>query len=430
MHLIDAMIDIETGNPIVAGEIVLALGKRPPIEIPAHSHVLLDFERLQKSTLTCRAITGMTRLANGFYSATTAEPRLYLQSLWRDSFESYVSRESESQAAFRAPNCGSLFREQYLLFGIAGLDLVRRLQSDGLSFRITGAFAAETGSDSIPLPDGQAGFEIRGVIPWATLRLYSFGGAYHRSDFVPEPAESDEEPVDSLHGADPIALADLRLSREGPLVAGHLKFSGAPPRAKHAAPWGVTLRCNTAGLSLASCYRVGRGAERSLQHRQEREPVLGWRRRLAMSGDGIGDTNDNNAIRFRNTPITLSWIEQLLRERDRATVGLAGDGIGEVTYETGALVEAGLREIICIDAERLDFEAVLSKAGLQIKLDAALGKIRRRSVGISEFVLEPNNFQSHLTAVATLPWSHLLVMGSCLAERREAVWRGEHEVTR
>jgi hypothetical protein len=88
MHLTDAMIDVTTGNPIVAGEIVLALGKRPPIEMPKHSHILLDFERLQKSTLTCRAITGMRRLANGFYSVTTAEPRLYLQSLWRDSFES------------------------------------------------------------------------------------------------------------------------------------------------------------------------------------------------------------------------------------------------------------------------------------------------------------------------------------------------------
>jgi hypothetical protein len=149
-----------------------------------------------------------------------------------------------------------------------------------------------------------------------------------------------------------------------------------------------------------------------------------------MSGEGNGDTDGENAIRFRSTPITFSWIEQLLHERDRATVGLAGDGIGEVTHETGAMVEAGLREIVCIGAERLDFEAVLSKAGLQIKLDAALSKVRRRSVGISAFKPEPNSFQSLFTAVATLPWSHLLVMGSSLAERREAVWRGEHEVTR
>ena len=41
MRWSDVMIDIETGNPIVAGEIVLALGKRPPIEMPTHSHVLL-----------------------------------------------------------------------------------------------------------------------------------------------------------------------------------------------------------------------------------------------------------------------------------------------------------------------------------------------------------------------------------------------------
>jgi hypothetical protein len=427
MHLIDAMIDIETGNPIVAGEIVLVLGKRPPIETPAHSHVLLDFERLQKSTLTCRAITGMTRLANGFYSVTTAEPRLHLQSLWRDSFESYVGRESESQAAFRAPNCGSLFRQQCLLFGIAGLELVRRLQPSGLSFRITGAFAAKTGSDPIPLPDGQAGFEIRGVIPWATLRLYNFGGAHHRSDFVPEPEVLQEELAGSLTGADPLALADLRLRREGPLVAGHLKFGGAPPRVKHAAPWGVILRCNAAGLSLASWNQVERQPRR-----EERAGVLGWRARLAAARDGFDDTAEKREIRFRSTPITLPWIEQLLRERNRATVDLSGDGIGTVTYETGTLLEMGLREIICLDAERLDLEAVLSRAGLQIKVEAALSKIRRRSTGIGEadFVPEPNDYQSHFSAVATLPWSHLLVMGSCLAERREAVWRGEHEVAR
>jgi hypothetical protein len=430
MRWSDVMIDIETGNPIVAGEIVLALGKRLPIEMPAHSHVLLDFERRQKSTLTCRAITGMTRLASGFYSVTTAEPRLYLQALWRDSFESYVGRDTESHAAFRASNCGNFYRERDALFEIAGLELVRRLQPGGLSFRITGAFAAMPGADAIKLPDQHAGFEVSGLIPWGTLQLYEFAGAYHHSDFVPEPAESHEEPLHSLHGADSLALADLRFSHEGPLVAGHLKFSGAPPRAKHAAPWGVTLRCNAAGLSLATCYRVGHGAERGLQHRQEREPVLDWRRRLSMSGEGNGDTDGENAIRFRSAPITFSWIEQLLHERDRATVGLAGDGIGEVTHETGAMVEAGLREIVCIGAERLDFEAVLSKAGLQIKLDAALSKVRRRSVGISAFKPEPNSFQSLFTAVATLPWSHLLVMGSSLAERREAAWRGEHEVTR
>jgi hypothetical protein len=302
------------------------------------------------------------------------------------------------------------------LFDIAGLELARRLQSGGLSFRITGAFAAMPGASAVKLPGPASGFEASGLISWDTLRLYGFAGAYHRSDFVPEPTNSQDEPVHSSYGADPFALADLRLGYEGPLVAGHLKLSGAPPRAKHAAPRLVTLRCNAAGLSLTSWNRV-----EWTPRREERATVRGWRARMAEALDGVDRPAKENEIRFESAPITLPWIEQLLRDRDRATVGLAGDGLGVVTYETGTLVEMGLPEIICLDAERLDFEASLSKAGLQLKLDAALSKTRQRSVSISTFVPEHNAFQSHFSAVATLPWSHMLVMGSMLADRRKSV---------
>jgi hypothetical protein len=208
----------------------------------------------------------------------------------------------------------------------------------------------------------------------------------------------------------------VRLGNEGTLVAEHLKLSGAPPRAKHAAPRIVALRCNATGLSVMAWNRVERRSRR-----EERGPVLGWRARLAEALDGFDQPAEKHEIRFESAPITLPWIEQLLREQDHATVGLAGDGIGVVTYEIGAMVEMGLREFISLDAVRLDFEASLSSAGLQLKLDAALSKTRRRSVGISDFALEANRYQSHLSAVATLPWSHLQVMGSRLAERREGL---------
>jgi hypothetical protein len=400
MHLNDAMIDIKTGNPIVAGEIVLALGKAPPISMPAHSHLLLDFERRPVSTLICRAVTAMKWLENGFYSVTTAEPHFSLQPFCRRSFESYLNREGGSRTAFQGPSCGSFYRADHHLFDVAGSALVRGLQASGMGFRITGAFAAAGGPNAIALPVGDAGFEISGLIGWAVLRLYGFAGRYHQSDFVPEPAEPKRERIDSRDLADPLALADLLLDREGPLVGGKLTLSSAAPRARQAATARiVALRWDGSGLRLASCSHV------------ERET------------DGFCIAMGKQQERFSSMPITLPWIEQLLRKADRATICLSGDGIGEVAYETGGLVEMGLREIISIDAERIECAAALSPAGLHLKLDAGLSKIGRRSVGMDDFVTEPIGYPPHFSAVATLPWSHLLVMGSRLIERRARLQR-------
>jgi len=401
MHLTDAMIDVTTGKPIVDGEIVLALGKRPPIETPGHRHILLDFGP-DRTTLTCRPVTEVRRLGSGFHAVTATEPQLGIPAFGQDAFN---GRMEESRVTISGRNCGALYREGHSLFQIAGVGLVQQLQADGLAFRITGVFSATEGADAISLPSCDAGFEINGVIPWPTLQLYDFGGFRRRSDFVPDPAQPVWERIESHDLADPLALADLLLCTDGPLIPGKLTLSGAPPRTKQETS-GILILHHESGLSLASCGHVERGA------------------------DGFCRSMDRREMRFRSPPITLPWIEQLLRKENRATIGLSGDGIGEVAYETGQLVEMGLREFMCIDAERLDFEAALSRAGLHLKVGVALSRIRRRSVGMDDFVPEPNHYHTHFSAVATLPWSHLLVMRSRLVEKRKAVWLSDRGVSR
>jgi len=392
MHLTEAVVDIETGNPVVAGQIILHLGDRPPITVPPHSHILLDFPRRPYSKVVCRAVTGMRRLANGFYALTKAEPHFYLP-FQRDTFGSELSSYSDGRVAFKSSCCGGFYRAKEYFYSVDECALARRFEDDGMAFGVTGTFGGTGGPQSNDPPSAHAHFEIRGLLRWETLRLYGFSGGYLRSLLISRPTKSDHDLVKSQDSADPVALGDLLLGPEGPLVAGNLRLIGVPSRATPETSRIVHFQCDAAGLALASCHRVERGT------------------------DGFCNRLEKGEIRFNSTPITLPWIEHLLREENCTTVTLAGKEVGEVIYETGSLLGVGVPETIRLRAERLDVDISLSKAGLELKIAAAMGKTGRRSVSARAFVPEPND-GSQFLASATLPWSHLLVLGSVLADRR------------
>lgn len=400
MHLTEAMVDFETGNPIVAGEIVLELGKQSPISMPAHAHLLLAFTDGTPRTMTCRAVTQLKRLENGFYAVATAAPWIEMEPLGRDTFGWISGAGAESRTAFRGPSCGAFWQETGKPLVIAGLEMIRQLQSGGMEFRITGAFDTASMADASKSPSSVAGFEIRGLTPWETLKLFGFGAGGYRSDFISEPQECVRERIDSFAGLDPFTLADLRpaeFDREW-LAAGHAQLGRSPARPVNPVNRIVNVNWGASGLFLQACDHVLRDA------------------------DGFCRAAGRGGIYFRSIPITRECIEQLLRERQRsrAVLSLTGDGIGSVTYETGAMLEPGLNEIVVLDAERLDLEATLSRAGLHLDMAATLKKTGRVARSISEFVPHHQSQGTHFSATAILPWSLLLVRGSRLAERRGA----------
>jgi hypothetical protein len=394
MHMCDAMIDVESGNPIVVGKIALQLGKRPRITLPEHTHLLLDIRNSARSLLVFRAITQITRLDNGFYAVTTTEPRIEVRSLGPDAMGSVpaggLSRDhAGTRTVFEASSCGELtFGGMNKLYDVPGFELLRQFGPDGMTFLLSGLLStARINKPDTSLP-ANAGFEIRGLIQWATLRLLDLPAGKYYTEFVPEAFSGGGETSESLGELDPFSLADLRpcsfLAKA--LVAGHLRFVAQPTHRI------VSLSFNGPGLFLQDCERIRR------------------------TEDGFSYAAAGEKMWFHSPPITLAWIEQLLPKRNDAASVLSGDGIGTVSYQTNDYLEPGLRENILLEIDRLELKASLSYSGLRLDFAAALGEARR-TVSISESVRTHSTLKEFY-ASATLPWSLLLVMGSRLAARR------------
>lgn len=387
MHLVDVMIDVNTGNPIVVGKVTMALGKESPIVLPAHTHLMLDFRRVGYRSLGCHVITQMKRLDNGFYSVTDPEPHLMIGPF---DFARYVEIAGrEYRTSVRATRCGAMWDSHRVLYEIVAFELIQQLQSDGMAFVINGTFGLSQESNSQTL-QSDGGFEISGLVPWETLKLYDLPAGLRRHAFISEPWDRDSIPIGSIDGLESFDLADLRvgLSMKESLAAGHMEVSGL-----RGAQRIVAVQCNSSGLTL-------HGADQAVRAK-----------------DGFCLPKHRPEIGFHSTPITLSWIEQLLKERDRVEIRLSGDDVGQIYYETGRRLEPGLYEGIGLKAEHLDLEAYLSRAGLHISLAAKLGSLQSRTTSIGESVTEPNH-RTGFSAAVILQWSLLLVVGSQLADRR------------
>lgn len=349
MNIRDAYIDWKTGNIVVTGRIAISPGASSLPSFPKHDLIMLDFS---SAGFKCHPVLEITPLPNGFCKTIVSEPSIFCRALTPELFAHFPGGRDELRLHRVESGLGSLHGKSGAAFTITEIDVMAKLQSDGMRFETSGRlgqWVSDWRSGEVPPPDSS--FTISGTVPWATMILGGVGpgGRYHQ--FIPRTGwtwtEQEAVAFDSL---DPSGLIDLRSTRgfNEPLVPGRLIFTGPNGRTIIAAQ-----RILSAGFSP---YRLS----------------FSDSDRARLRPDGLCDAMRSKvyvSTKFLNRRV----IESALDGRTRMSLMLDGDCLGHVSYETPYRNGHGdALGSIKQQFSRLQFDAELMHDRLSLRLFATL----------------------------------------------------------
>ena len=226
MHLNDALIDNETGAPVIRGTIEMrdSLGYAKPL--PPHSMFLLD---ARNTWLKFTPVTTAQRLQSDFYQVTLADTELQISLDSQAFYETFGKRDSAELAIKKGSGTQGVVKSRLgdpaamlPVYGISSFDVSSQRGAEGLAFKIAGGLMPWSPQGDMPSPDD--GFAIKGVVPWETLTTkgYPVRGAHL---FTPQGQRATN--LDKPNVTDPTRLGDLMIA-EGltwPYVTGTMKLT-------------------------------------------------------------------------------------------------------------------------------------------------------------------------------------------------------------
>jgi hypothetical protein len=327
MHINDAQIDFDTGDPIVLGAIELtgADPRNEAIRMPEHRMIRLHLGSQGFMGLVCRPVIDFVRLDNGFCKAICAGPTIRMSIgmtlINGVLLDAAVAQKQSGRAWGGGYPRGTLEVELRAIYQISSFDLTTELVSEGLKLHLTGDFSPARAVDDRPVvpPPAGSGFVLRALVPWATLLIKGYRFGDRRFVSQGRAVKGGEE----IEGLNPLRLQHLMIA-EGlgwPYVFGRmLLMDASASRAVEPAKDFVTLSYATSpdtdSLSVSDTQRL----------------------QLLSNGFYRGSAS-THGIRFKT--VNKKLLDEIMRSRARGLISSQGHELGELRRQTLYGYDAG-----------------------------------------------------------------------------------------
>lgn len=422
MPLASARFDQRSGALVVSGRIFIGseeLADSPAIA--AHNDLLLSFMPAQHSLPPRIVICPATRAdqnENGFYNSQFDKPTVIFDNLVANDIALLCNQEGgDGRLLRKGPECGGInldttfsFQFHYYPHPFSEIDLSAKYSADGVNLKMSGLlgrYSSLVVRDSQKLKahrawDGRRVFVeafitieqltvLGGFTPGGpSWRIHVRGGRPQKND-VPERPR------------DPRKLQDILICEEltWPIFPGSVIVRPRLPR-----QYSVTQHV----YSLIGEENLNVCAAPETQ----------------LLDNGFARFRGPSNGQFAINTVGRTKLEKAFFDQDTMDLDSAGDGLGEVSYLTGYGDEPSdsFRKIKQ-SFKNLSFHAVLSKAGLEIKIDGELNdfdpKLIEEHRQKRHSRLQPCSSFSIRT---TMPWAFLLVRGFFFARKADKFNKG------
>lgn len=422
MPLASARFDQRSGALVVSGRIFIGSDEKADSPaIAAHNDLLLSFMPARHSLPPRIVICPATRAdqnENGFYNSQFDNPTVIFDNLGASDIALLCNQEGgDGRLLRKEPKCGGIsldtnlaFQHHFYSHPFSEIDLSAKYSADGVNLKMSGLLGRYS-ARAVRYPqkleahrawDGRRVFveAFITVEQLTVLGKIAAGPFWHIHVRGGRPQKNDvpERP------RDPRKLQDILICEEltWPIFPGSVIVR---PR--------LPLQYSVAQHVLSSSI-----GEENLYVSEAPETQL--------LDNGFARFRGPSNCGFAINTVGRTKLEKVFFGQDTMNLDSAGDGLGTVSYLTGYGDEPSdsFRQIKQ-SFKNLSFHALLSKAGLEIKIDGELNdfdpKLIEEHRQKRHSRLQPCSSFSIRT---TMPWAFLLVRGFSFARKADKFYKG------